>query len=412
MFIIYLKRRCIELPEVASKDLCTGCTACASICPQKCICMTEDVDGFTYPKIANEALCISCGACEQVCPILNQIEHKEFLTKAYAALSKSDLLRMESSSGGIFSELSKIVIQSRGIVYGASYDKNNSVEHIGVDNIDDLGKLRGAKYSQSNLGNSFLTIKKQLDSGIKVLFSGTPCQIGGLKAFLKKDYENLLCIDFVCHGVPSPLVWKKYVNYRAKIDDNSNSPDYINLRNKESGWSKYSYSVEFHYTNGKRYICNNSEDVFMKLFVNNYILRRSCSACHFKGYGRLSDITLGDFWGIWDINSEMDDNKGTSLVLINSLKGEELFRSASGNIKSSQVTLEQASIMNPSLLQSSLLHSSRDKVLSEIIQNGFETVIPLFQSNQSVKTLLPVKIRNMLSRLKKKRRQKVKDSVK
>ena len=404
MFIIYLKRRCIELPEVASKDLCTGCTACASICPQKCICMTEDIDGFTYPKIANEALCISCGACEQICPILNQIEHKEFLTKSYAALSKSDLLRMESSSGGIFSELSKIVIQSRGIVYGASYDKNNSVEHIGVDNIDDLGKLRGAKYSQSNLGNSFLTIKKQLDSGINVLFSGTPCQIGGLKAFLKKDYENLLCIDFVCHGVPSPLVWKKYVNYRAKIDDNSNSPDYINLRNKESGWSKYSYSVEFHYTSGKRYICNNSEDVFMKLFVNNYILRRSCSACHFKGYGRFSDITLGDFWGIWDINSEMDDNKGTSLVLINSLKGEELFRSASGNIKSSQVTLEQASIMNPSLLQSSHPHSSRDKVLSEIIQNGFETVIPLFQSNQSVKTLLPVKIRNMLSRLKKKRR--------
>ena len=269
---------------------------------------------------------------------------------------------------------------------------------------EDCEKFMGSKYVQSVIGYSYKKVKKFLDNKRLVLFSGTPCQIAGLYAFLKKDYENLLCIDFVCHGVPSPLVWKKYVNYRAKIDDNSNSPDYINLRNKESGWSKYSYSVEFHYTSGKRYICNNSEDVFMKLFVNNYILRRSCSACHFKGYGRFSDITLGDFWGIWDINSEMDYNKGTSLVLINSLKGEELFRSVSGNIKSSQVTLEQASIMNPSLLQSSHPHSSRDKVLSEIIQNGFETVIPLFQSNQSVKTLLPVKIRNMLSRLKKKRR--------
>lgn len=390
----------MPFPEVASKDLCTGCTACASICPRKCICMTEDFDGFTYPKVVNEALCISCGACEQVCPILNQIEHKEFLTKAYAALSKSDLLRMESSSGGIFSELSKIVIQSRGIVYGASYDKNNSVEHIGVDNIDDLGKLRGAKYSQSNLGDCFLTVKKQLDSGIKVLFSGTPCQIGGLKAFLKKDYDNLFCIDFVCHGVPSPLAWKKYIKYRAQIDDNNNPPDYINLRNKESGWSNYSYSVEFAYSKGKRYLRKNNEDLFMNLFVNNYILRNSCSACRFKGYSRVSDITLGDFWGIWDINSEMDDNRGTSLVLIHSVEGEELFRAASDNIKSNQVTLEQASMMNPSLLQSSIPQPSRDKVLRDIIQNGFETVIPIFRSNRSVNTLLPEKIEKIFSRLK------------
>lgn len=399
------------MPELANKSQCTGCTACASVCPQQCIRMVEDVEGFTYPKIVNVASCISCGACERVCPVLSQKEEKESLTRAFAALSKNDSLRMESSSGGVFSELSKIVLKSGGIIYGASYDKNGSVEHIGVDNMENLGKLRGAKYSQSSLKDSFSTIKSQLDSGINVLFSGTPCQVGGLKAFLKKDYNNLLCIDFVCHGVPSPLVWKKYVKYRAQIDDNDNPPDYINLRNKESGWTNYSYSVEFAYSKGKRYLQKNNEDLFMNLFINNYILRNSCSACHFKGYSRVSDITLGDFWGIWDINSEMDDNRGTSLVLIHSVKGEELFRVASGNIKSSQVTLEQASMMNPSLLQSSIPQPNRDKVLSEIIQNGFETVIPIFQSEQSVKSLLPVKIRKLFSRLKN-RISGVRDNVK
>ena len=373
--------------------------------------MVEDVEGFTYPKIVNVASCISCGSCERVCPVLSQKEEKESLTRAFAALSKNDSLRMESSSGGVFSELSEIVLKSGGIIYGASYDKNGSVEHIGVDNMENLGKLRGAKYSQSNLKDSFPTIKKQLDSGINVLFSGTPCQVGGLKAFLKKDYDNLLCIDFVCHGVPSPLVWKKYVKYRAQIDDNDNPPDYINLRNKESGWTNYSYSVEFAYSKGKRYLRKNNEDLFMNLFVNNYILRNSCSACHFKGYSRASDITLGDFWGIWDINSEMDDNRGTSLVLIHSVKGEELFRAASGNIKSSQVALEQASMMNPSLLQSSIPQPSRDNVLRDIIQNGFETAITIFQSNQSAKTLLPVKIRRIFSRFKN-RKSGVRDNVK
>lgn len=399
------------MPEFTNKSQCTGCTACASVCPQQCIRMVEDGEGFTYPKIVNVASCISCGSCERVCPVLSQKEEKGSLTRAFAALSKNDSLRMESSSGGVFSELSEIVLKSGGIIYGASYDKNGSVEHIGVDNMENLGKLRGAKYSQSNLKDSFSTIKKQLDSGINVLFSGTPCQVGGLKAFLKKDYKNLLCIDFVCHGVPSPLVWKKYVKYRAKIDNNDNPPGYINLRNKESGWTNYSYSVEFAYSKGKRYLRKNNEDLFMNLFVNNYILRNSCSACHFKGYSRVSDITLGDFWGIWDINSEMDDNRGTSLVLIHSVKGEELFRAASGNIKSSQVTLEQASMMNPSLLQSSIPQPSRDNVLRDIIQNGFETAITIFQSNQSAKTLLPVKIRRIFSRFKN-RKSGVRDNAK
>ena len=380
------------MPNLANKSQCTGCTACASICPQNCIQMKENSEGFSYPVIKDNSICISCRACERVCPILNDNQRNEEQTKAYAALSKDDGLRMESSSGGVFSELAKLVLETNGIVYGASYDKDFKVKHIGIENVELLGKLRGAKYSQSELSTSFQRIKMQLDVDRQVLFSGTPCQIGGLKAFLKKDYANLFCIDFVCHGVPSPLVWKKYVEYRARIDNNSNTPEYINLRNKESGWSHFSYKVEFAYPGEKRYLCRNNEDLFMKLFVSNYILRRSCSDCHYKGYSRVADITLGDFWGIWNIIPDMDDNKGTSLVLTHSDKGEKLLKTAADNLRYGQVTLDQATMMNASLIKSSFSQPSRDKVLDEIAQNGFdakETILGIINQEEIQTTSLP-----------------------
>lgn len=403
------------MPNLANKNQCTGCTACVSICPLQCIQMQEDSEGFLYPTMKKDSTCITCGACEKVCPIMNDMQKNTEKTKAYAALSKNDSLRIESSSGGVFSELAKLVLQVGGIIYGASYDKDYKVNHIGIENINLLRKLRGAKYSQSYVMSIFPKIKEHLESGRQVLFSGTPCQVGGLKAYLKRDYDNLICIDFVCHGVPSPLVWKKYVEYRAHIDDNSNAPEYINLRNKETGWSRYSYTVEFAYSRKKRYLSKNTEDPFMKLFVNNYILRRSCSECHFKGYSRAADITLGDFWGIWDMIPEMDDNKGTSLVLIHSKKGEDLFRTASDNIKNKPVTLEQASMMNISLLKSSVSQPSRDKVLCEIIQNGFESMekilnninnkeefselLSLNNINQQVRLSFSKRLRSVLHRI-------------
>ncbi len=360
------------MPILADKNQCTGCTACANICPKSCIEMKEDDEGFAQPVIDNSK-CISCLACERVCPILSNRTPKDEETKAYAALSKNDETRLESSSGGIFSELAKLILQSNGIVYGAKYDDDFKVIHTGIEDIESLKELRGAKYSQSDLSTIFQTIKKQLNNGRQVLFSGTPCQIGGLKAFLKKDYDNLYCIDFVCHGVPSPLVWKKYIEYRSQVDADNQVPEYINLRNKESGWSHYSYQVEFAYSKSNHYLCQNDKDLYMSLFVNNYILRRSCSNCYYKGYSRESDITLGDFWGIWDILPSMDDNKGTSVVFTHSNKGEKLLNSAAIHLQSNNVTLDQATMMNPSLLKSSLPKENRERVLKEISQNGFHT---------------------------------------
>ena len=360
------------MPNLADKNQCTGCTACANICPKSCIEMKEDDEGFAQPVIDNSK-CISCLACERVCPILNNHTHKDEETKAYAALSKNDETRLESSSGGIFSELAELILQANGIVYGAKYDNDFKVIHTGIEDIESLKELRGAKYSQSDLSTIFQTVKKQLNNGRQVLFSGTPCQIGGLKAFLKKDYDNLYCIDFVCHGVPSPLVWKKYIEYRSQVDADNQVPEYINLRNKESGWSHYSYQVEFAYSKSNHYLCQNDKDLYMSLFVNNYILRRSCSNCYYKGYSRESDITLGDFWGIWDILPSMDDNKGTSVVFTHSNKGEKLLNSAAIHLQSNPVTLDQATMMNPSLLKSSLPKENRERVLQEIGQNGFHT---------------------------------------
>lgn len=360
------------MPNLADKNQCTGCTACANICPKSCIEMKEDDEGFSYPVIDNSR-CISCLACERVCPILNNHTHKDEETKAYAALSKNDETRLESSSGGIFSELAKLILQANGIVYGAKYDNDFKVIHTGIEDIESLKELRGAKYSQSDLSTIFQTVKKQLNNGRQVLFSGTPCQIGGLKAFLKKDYDNLYCIDFVCHGVPSPLVWKKYIEYRSQVDADNQVPEYINLRNKESGWSHYSYQVEFAYSKSNHYLCQNDKDLYMSLFVNNYILRRSCSNCYYKDYSRESDITLGDFWGIWDILPSMDDNKGTSVVFTHSNKGEKLLNSAAIHLQSNPVTLDQATMMNPSLLKSFFPKENRERVLKEISQNGFHT---------------------------------------
>lgn len=259
--------------------------------------------------------------------------------------------------------------------------------------------MQGAKYSQSVLDNTFKLLKNHLDSGRTVLFSGTPCQVAGLKTFLRRDYNKLICLDFVCHGVPSPMVWEKYLRYRAHIDNNETFPQHINMRNKETGWSRYSYSVEFFYSDNNRYICKNNDDPFMNLFVNDYILRKSCSVCNFKGYSRDSDITLGDFWGIWDIDPEMDDNKGTSVVLIHSKKGEKLFKAILKNIRCKKVTLEQTSMGNPSMLSSSVHKRNRDQILNEISQEGFHTVATMFKSEKSGENKLRRLFRNLLDKL-------------
>lgn len=382
--------------DLTIKEKCVGCTACESICPKRCIEIKSDAEGFRYPEVCITE-CIECNACRKVCPVLKDTVMSNGLPVAYASRTRDDTIRMESSSGGIFTELAKKILSQKGAVYGAVYDEQFEIHHRCIESMDDLYKLRGAKYAESCLGNSFGEILDRLNQGQEVLFSGTPCQVAGLKSFLKKDYENLFCIDFVCHGVPSPMAWKEYVKYRAKQDADGEMPIKINLRDKTTGWSNYRYSNLFQYKDGNKHSCLSSDSLYMKLFVEDYISRESCSDCKFKGYNRVSDITLGDFWGIWDIAPEMDDNKGTSLMLIQSKKGRKMFENISDKIESKEMSLEQASQQNPSILKSSPANPKRQQVLDMIQEGRIGELESMFQSTQIEK---PSVLRRVLGRVK------------
>ena len=335
------------MPKFADKSQCTGCTACVSICPRNCIQMKKDNAGFEFPVIMERSACIACGACERVCPVLMKKKDDENLsTSAYAAFSNNNALRLESSSGGIFSELAATILQRGGVIYGASYDDEGVVRHIEIKEQTELGKLQGAKYSQSILGDCFLSIKKQLDSGRIVLFSGTPCQVAGLKAFLKRDYENLVCIDFVCHGVPSPMVWEKYVKYRSLTDNSDSFPQHINLRNKESGWSHYAYSVEFAYADKKRYLCKNGDDPFMQLFVKDYISN------YYKIFIPICLVILGvSFFFAKEIltlffSSQYAHETQVFLILVITFLMNMLFRNLFGNLLSAVGEMKKNTIIS------------------------------------------------------------------
>ena len=327
--------------------------------------MTADENGFLCPVIDAEK-CVSCGLCEKTCPIITPLEKPANEPVAYAAYSRDEAMRLSSSSGGIFTELAKAVLKDGGAVFGAAYNAQFEVVHICVEKEADIAKLRGAKYAQSDLGDSLHDVKRRLEQGQKVLFSGTPCQVGGLRAFLRKDYANLIAVDFVCLSVPSPKAWREYVKYRSRQDNSGEMPLAINLRDKQTGWTNYQYSNLFTYADGRTHAARSGESLYMKLFVGGYINRESCANCRFKGYSRVSDLTIGDFWGIWDIAPEMDDNKGTSVVLVQSQRGAELLQSITNGMVLKPVTLEEASRQNGAMLKAAQSNPRRTEAFALI----------------------------------------------
>lgn len=353
------------------KKRCTGCTACFNVCPKQCISMKSDEEGFLYP-IVNNSKCINCGLCEKVCPIITgKVSSESSLQLAYAAKNKSDNIRLHSTSGGVFSIISEYIIKQHGIVVGAAFSKDfKEVHHIIIDNADDIKLLRGSKYVQSYLTDIFCYVKKYLDEDRYVLFSGTPCQIGGLISFLGKDYEKLLTVDLICHGVPSPKIWKIYLSeIEKKYKSNA---VYVNFRNKDSGWSNYSINIKL--ANQKEYKKFMSDDLYLQGFVNNLYLRPSCHECTYKTLQRQSDMTLGDFWGINDILPGMNDEKGTSLILIHTSKGLNLFHELLQFIEYKEVNINKALIKNPSATISALQTKKR-KQFWDNYQNGLKKSI-------------------------------------
>lgn len=370
------------MPWLTSVDKCVGCTACVSICRTGCLQMRRDDMGFGYPQLIDEEQCINCGQCERVCPTAEVNSGDGTFAKSYAAYSLNENIQNNSSSGGIFTELALIVLQQDGIVYGAAYDEHWRVKHIAVNRMEDLHKLQGAKYSESFLGDTFKEIQEHLKRKKLILFSGTSCQVAGLKSYIDGEYNNLICIDFVCHGIPAPMVWEKYIEMKKKTAGHEKMPIRINQRSKETGWSRYTYSCLIEYDDGTCDSVLNTNDLYMKLFCNDYILRRACSQCQFKGYDRVSDITLGDFWGIWDLEPDMDNGKGTSLVLIHSKLGMTLFAIISSKIKFKECSLSAASKENPSILYPSSEKPEKKIVFEKVKNNEFTTLNQLFECDE------------------------------
>lgn len=335
-------------------DSCVGCGACENICPVKAISMQENSEGFLYP-VVDADLCVSCNKCNKACPVQKD-EKKAVKSTAYAAWNKDSAVLRQSSSGGVFSVLAQYVLAKGGAVFGAALDEKNVVKHILIDNADDLEKLRGSKYVQSEIGHILVKAEELLKSGRQVLFSGTPCQVAGLSSYLGKDFDNLLTVDVACHGVPSPKVWQKYL---SELGDDVSQ---INFRDKKGGWKKYCFSYE---ADGKKICGAAKQNIFFKGFLKNLFLRKSCGACQFANMCRPGDFTLADFWGIQKLNRKLDNFQGTSLVLSNTPKADKVLEECQESFtKLQKVPLEKAVRRNKVLYQSLKAHNARDAFFS------------------------------------------------
>ena len=381
--------------KIEDKTKCCGCHGCMNVCPTGAITMEEDSYGFKYPHV-DEIKCINCGLCEKVCPIINNktIDNEP---KAYGCYNKNEEVRLNSSSGGIFTLIAEEIISKNGVVYGAAFDNEFSLKHIRVDNVNDLEKLRTSKYLQSTIGDTYKECKKDLDEGKYVLYTGTPCQIEGLLSYLMKDYDNLYTQDIICHGVPSPKVWKHYLNYRKNVDQDT--PNNINFRNKDDGWKLF--NLKFTYDN-KHYSRNQKNDVYMKAFLNNIDLRDSCYNCSFKKENRLSDITLADFWGVQNIAPEIDDNKGTSLIIVNSNKGHDLFESIKDNLIIKDVEFNFVEKTNSSFVKSVAPHKDRTNFMNEISDDNFDAIVNKYIKKPSILKRALRKIKRIIKKIIKK----------
>lgn len=290
---------------------CCGCTACASACPQNCIEMHPDSEGFLYPVIDKKS-CINCGNCQRVCPVL-KVKKAEVEPECYIGFSKDRDVRKNSSSGGIFTELAKQVIDNGGVIYGAGFDSDFDVKHFSIYVKEDISLLRGSKYVQSSIGEVYREIKGLLKSEKLVYFSGTPCQVAGLYSYLDSKPHNLVTQDLICHGVGSPMVWRKYLEQYGRIKK-------VCFRNKKYGWHYFSMHIE---TDKKKVYQRLDEDFYLRLFLDNLILRPICYDCPIKKSGSQADITLADCWSPQKVtNAVIDYDEGLSLVIANTEKGK------------------------------------------------------------------------------------------
>ena len=355
---------------------CCGCSACVQRCPKSCLAMGVDKDGFLFPKVIDGNACVDCGLCAKVCPLENEVDKVQYQSFYGAYNNNLEDIR-KSSSGGIYPALSKWFIKQGGIVYGSMLETaSRDLYHVGVTDIDGLDKTLGSKYYQSEIRDSYKECKSSLDKGLLVLFTGTPCQIQGLKCFLKKEYKNLFTADVICHGVPSGMMFKAYVRYlekkhRAKLVD-------INFRDKEKyGWSiTLRYTMEFFDGKRKDYYLERWYSEYFMDFLGGYIARESCYSCPFSSLDRPGDITMGDFWGYQYKRPDLRHPEGLSLIISNSKKGEYLINLLESQEVHFDLVDEECvrASENKNLYQPTRRPIERDEIYNELESRGFKYI--------------------------------------
>lgn len=403
-----------------SLEKCTGCNACIQICPKQCI-NHKVKDGFWYP-IVDEQSCIECTRCVKVCPAIKQLEQRTPLN-CYAGYNTNDNIRQKSSSGGIFWELARNTISKGGIVFGAVFDAEWHVVHKSAKTLEEVEPMLGSKYLQCDTENTFQECKKYLKQGKYVLYSGTPCQIEGLHKYLGKSYENLFTLDFICHGVPSPGIWHRYLNENfgknaaVKAADgkntvlnlslNAKSPiGDIKFRDKTDGWEKFRFVVRSKSASkaDKNSVLLSdiySNNPYMKGFLNDLYLRESCYNCPARCFASHSDITIGDFWGVHSLKmDDMNDKKGLSIITINSDKGKDKFQEIS-----SKLILRELSFLQAIESNSNLINIAKKNIEKVAQFNKYASIMPLKEAIDktlyvSLLKRIFFKIRNKLNFIK------------
>ncbi len=364
----------INLPKLCDTESCTGCLACYNVCSHDAICLDVDEEGFTRPTI-NTDKCVGCKKCEKACPVLGDKHKHKIPDEAYAAWSVNKNIVCRSSSGGLYSVIADYVFRHNGVVFGAAFDKDWNLRHIATFGEKDFSRTRGSKYVASFIGTTYREVHTYLSQGKMVLFSGTPCQISGLKSFLslvKCETEKLYTIDLVCHGVPSPVIFKAYLEYLS-VQFKSPLKEY-NYRDKRWSWKRYNSVASF--KNHKKHYGKWEEDYFMRGFLREYFLRPSCHQCAFATEQRCGDFTLCDYWG-YRRNAGEKDNKdrGISLVLPNTQKAKELFSHIKDNLVYYQRVPSEAMKGNPAFHRCFPASNIREDFWRDFREKGFEGVI-------------------------------------
>lgn len=379
--------------NIEDKTKCVGCTACADICPKSCIIMEKDSEGFYYPLI-NKKVCVHCSLCDKTCPIINSKKNEKEPVRVIGCYNKKTSILKKSSSGGVFYELAKYIIENKGIVYGVEYTSEKKARYKRVDSLSALDRIVGSKYIQAELKNTFKEIKKELDSNIQVLFSGTPCNVYALKLYLQKSYINLITVDFICIGVPSSKIFNQYlsqfeVKYNSKVVD-------VNFRKKKYGW--LFFNIEIIFENGKVIHINRYQCDFIKIHHQLKILRPSCYSCKFRYLNSCSDIKLADFWKSKEAKEKIYNYNGVSHIVLSTIRGKDLFEKVSTKFIITESSYAEILKLNHSMLDLKEDINIRNQIMSYVSNNKEVKVCEYMK--QSTKITMGNRILNTLRMVK------------